>query len=180
MKTCGGEVQGVASITLPRFDDHRGTFCEAWSPDAVPGAPDFQQDNLSWSSRGVLRGLHFQDPAPQGKLVIIVQGSIFDVVVDLRPASPTFGDWQGCLLESREGAALWVPQGLAHGFYVPEGEAIVLYKCTTRYQPGGQHVLAWDDSDLAIEWPVPPGEQPVLSERDASGRSWREIKSGLA
>jgi dTDP-4-dehydrorhamnose 3,5-epimerase len=174
------ELVGVQRTRLFRVCDERGSFLEAWRPDTVSGCPDFQQDNLSWSSRGVLRGLHFQDPAPQGKLVIVVQGSIFDVVVDLRPASPTFGHWQGCLLESSEGVALWVPPGLAHGFYVPEGEAIVLYKCTTRYQPGGQHVLAWDDSDLAIEWPVPPGEQPVLSERDASGRRWREIKSGLS
>ena len=141
----------------------------------MAGSPDFKQDNLSWSSRGILRGLHFQDPDPQGKLIVPVQGCIFDVVVDLRPASPTFGRWQGCLLDSVGGVALWVPPGLAHGFYAVD-DAIVLYKCTTRYQPENQHVLAWDDPDLAIEWPIPNGETPVLSSRDASGRSWQQTQ----
>lgn len=163
---------GVARVTLDVFRDERGAFMETWQARkyAAFGIDcEFVQDNWSESRAGVLRGLHYQLTQPQGKLVAVVAGEIFDVVVDLRRSSPTFGQWISENLSAERGSALWVPPGFAHGFYVMSERATVLYKCTDFYQPGSERTLRWDDPDLAIAWPLVPGTQPILSAKDARG-----------
>lgn len=163
---------GVFRVTLDVFRDDRGAFMETWQARkyATCGIDhDFVQDNWSESRRGVLRGLHYQLTQPQGKLVAVVAGEIFDVVVDVRRSSPTFGQWVSETLSADRGSALWVPPGFAHGFYVVSDRATVLYKCTDYYQPGSERTLLWNDPQLAIVWPLAPGAQPILSAKDAKG-----------
>jgi dTDP-4-dehydrorhamnose 3,5-epimerase len=151
---------GVSRVTLDVFRDERGAFMETWQARKYAACGidhDFVQDNWSESRRGVLRGLHYQLTQPQGKLVAVVAGEIFDVVVDLRRSSPTFGQWVSEILSAERGAALWVPPGFAHGFYVTSERATVLYKCTDYYQPAGERTLRWDDPQLAVAWPLPSG-----------------------
>jgi dTDP-4-dehydrorhamnose 3,5-epimerase len=146
--------------------DARGLFSERYHAeryrDAGISAP-FVQDNLSRSARGTLRGLHFQRARPQGKLVEVVRGTIFDVAVDVRPGSPTFGRWEGVVLDDEARRQLWVPPGFAHGFCVLSETADVLYKCTALYDPADEGGVAWNDPDLAIPWPA---EAPLLSDKD--------------
>ena len=172
-----GHINGVALITLPRHQDDRGNVSEVWRREFVPGAPEFVQDNVSVSAGHVLRGLHLQKEQLQGKLIVPLRGRIFDVVVDAREDSTTFGRWQGFHLEAGQG--LWVPPNLAHGFLAAEEGAIVLYKCTSNYNPTSQLVLAWNDPNLAVEWPLPPGREPVLSARDRAGLSWGDFLAAL-
>jgi dTDP-4-dehydrorhamnose 3,5-epimerase len=163
---------GVSRVTLDVFRDERGAFMETWQARKYADGGinhDFVQDNWSESRRGVLRGLHYQITQPQGKLVAVVAGEIFDVVVDLRRASPTFGGWISETLSSERGSALWVPPGFAHGFYVVSARATVLYKCTDYYRPEAERTLRWDDPALAITWPIPAGKKPILSAKDAAG-----------
>lgn len=163
---------GIALVTLDVFRDERGAFMETWQARkyAANGIQhEFVHDNWSESRRGVLRGLHYQLTQPQGKLVAVVSGEIFDVVVDLRRASPTFGQWLSETLSAERGSALWVPPGFAHGFYVMSERATVLYKCTDFYQPGSERTLRWDDPALDIIWPLAPGTKPILSPKDAKG-----------
>ena len=160
--------------------DDRGFFVESWNQrvfDEAIGKPvRFVQDNHSRSRRGVLRGLHFQiDPAAQAKLVSVMNGRIFDVAVDLRPSSPTYGKWLGEELCGDERAALWIPEGFAHGFLVLSEFADVLYKTTNFYSPGHERCIRWDDAELAVEWPAEVSE-PVISTKDAAGMSWNEAK----
>ncbi|MDX1420981.1 MAG: dTDP-4-dehydrorhamnose 3,5-epimerase [Rubricoccaceae bacterium] len=160
------EIPGVLLVALRVFGDARGFFLERYHAEryrahGIDAA--FVQDNHSRSRRGTLRGLHFQRRHPQGKLVECVRGAVYDVVVDLRRGSPTFGRAYGVTLSDAEPRQLWIPPGLAHGFCVLSDEADFLYKCTDVYRPDDEGGVAWDDPDLGIAWPV---EAPLLSEKD--------------
>jgi dTDP-4-dehydrorhamnose 3,5-epimerase len=135
--------------------------------------PDFVQDNLSLSRRGVLRGLHFQNPDPQGKLVSCLLGEVFDVAVDIRRGSPTFGQWYGALLSAENHRQLWVPPGLAHGFCVVSEQALFSYKCSAPYNPAAEGSLRWDDPEIGIEWPL--DIEPELSTKDRDAIPLREL-----
>jgi len=164
---------GVVRVTLDVFRDDRGAFMETWQSrkfaDAGISGP-FVQDNWSESRNGVLRGLHYQLVQPQGKLVAVVAGTIFDVVVDVRRSSPTFGRWLAEPLSSERAVALWVPPGFAHGFYVTSERATVLYKCTDFYAPSYERTIRWNDPALAIDWPLREGASPLVSPKDAAGK----------
>lgn len=175
MKVEETEIPGVLRIQAPTFHDSRGSFRELWRADRYQtlGLPTrFAQDNISLSRRGVLRGLHLQEPHPQGKLVSVVGGEVWDVAVDVRLGSPTFGRWVGCTLSAETGWQLWIPAGFAHGFVVTSEDALVVYKCTEVYHPQGEATVRWDDPDLAIDWPV---RDPVISEKDRIGVTLREM-----
>lgn len=159
--------------------DERGWFCETYRQDILDRLADgelrFVQDNRSRSRRGVLRGLHYQvSPHAQGKLVEVVDGEIFDVAVDLRRASPTFGRWVGAKLGAENRRQLWIPPGFAHGFYVLSEQAEIFYKTSDYYSPAHERCIAWNDPDLAIAWPL--AGMPLLSPRDAAGSAFRDIK----
>lgn len=160
-------------IIEPRvFGDERGFFMESWNERAFREAGmdiSFVQDNHSRSSRGVLRGLHYQQPGPQGKLVRVTAGAVFDVVVDIRRSSPTFGQWVGVELSAANKRMLWVPEGMAHGFLCLEDGTDFLYKCRGLYDPANEHSLLWNDPEIGIEWPL-DGIEPVLSAKDMAGQ----------
>ena len=162
-------LDGVLLLTPQVFGDSRGFFLESWNRASFREAtgldPEFVQDNHSRSARGVLRGLHYQAEHAQGKLVRVTRGSVFDVVVDIRPGSPTFGKWYGTVLSAENHAQLWVPAGLAHGFLVLSDWADFLYKVTDYRYPEHERTILWNDPAIGIEWPL-DGE-PVLSARDA-------------
>ncbi|MDA0700012.1 MAG: dTDP-4-dehydrorhamnose 3,5-epimerase [bacterium] len=160
----------VLRVRLQPHGDARGFFVERWRADLADaaGLPPFVQLNHSRSSRGTLRGLHFQAPPhAQGKLVGVVRGSVFDVVVDLRRGSSSYGRWAGATLDDERHEALWVPPGFAHGFLVTSDVADVLYQVDAGYAPASEGGLAWDDPDVAIDWPLLPGARPALSAKDA-------------
>jgi dTDP-4-dehydrorhamnose 3,5-epimerase len=163
-------------VVEPRvFADDRGFFLETFSAQryADAGIPTtFAQDNLSRSVRGTLRGLHFQQPNAQGKLVQVVRGTVFDVVVDIRRGSPTFGRWVGVELDGDVPKQMWVPAGFAHGFCVTSETADFWYKCTTPYSPADERCVRWDEPELGIEWPV---TRPLLSKKDASAPALAEL-----
>ncbi len=163
-------------IVVPRvYRDPRGSFMEAWNREryAESGLPSgFVQDNLSESCRGVLRGLHYQHPAAQGKLLQVLRGEIYDVAVDIRRGSPTFGRWVGVVLSGDDPRQLYVPEGYAHGFVVTSESALFSYKCTDFYRPRDEGTVLWDDPDLGIEWPI---ADPLLSSKDRAGVRLREI-----
>ena len=165
-------------IVKPRvFGDERGFFIESWSAATFAGEGfdlKFVQDNHSRSSRGILRGMHYQLEHTQGKLVRVTSGAVYDVVVDMRHDSPTLGQWYGVELNARDHQMLWVPPGFAHGFYVLSDFADFQYKCTDIYHPQSEVSLAWDDAEVGIEWPIPPGEQPQLSAKDEQGLPFGE------
>jgi len=161
------------------FGDARGFFLETWQIEKFAAAgiiAAFVQDNHSRSSRWTLRGLHFQVEKPQGKLVRVTNGSVFDVIVDLRQSSPSFGAWWGVELSAENHRMLWVPPGLAHGILVTSDFADFLYKCTDLYSPPHERTLAWNDPKLAIQWPLPAGILPKLSAKDAQGSSFEKIE----
>lgn len=168
---------GVLVVEPTVHGDGRGFFLETWRAsryrDAGIGLP-FVQDNHSRSRRGTLRGLHYQAERPQGKLIGVVTGEIYDVAVDLRRSSPSFGQWVGIILSADSHRQLWIPPGFAHGFLATSDAADVTYKCTEEYSPAHDRTLRWDDPDLAIEWPLPPGVAPTLSPRDAAGHTLRD------
>ena len=159
------------------FGDERGFFFESFNyarfEAAIGRKVNFVQDSHSKSARGVLRGLHFQDPKPQGKLVRVTQGEIFDVVVDIRPDSPAFGQWVGEILSAESKRQLWIPEGLAHGFLVLSDTAELLYKTTDYYAPSSEGCLRWDDPTLAIRWPLDGA--PALSSKDQNGLLFSEM-----
>lgn len=167
---------GVTVVSAPVYGDARGFFTELFHADsfAALGLPTaFVQDNHSRSAQHTLRGLHWQRaPHAQGKLVRPITGTIFDVAVDLRPGSATYGRWTGHTLTAGDGRALYVPPGCAHGFLVLSEMADVMYKCTTPYHPASECAVAWDSALLAIAWPLPAGVTPVLSPRDAAAPAW--------
>jgi dTDP-4-dehydrorhamnose 3,5-epimerase len=159
-------LEGVLLVEPKIWGDPRGYFVELWQADRYGRsgvAPRFVQDNLSFSTKGVLRGLHFQNPSAQGKLVFPLEGEIYDVVVDVRRRSRTFRQWFGVKLSSEAKQQIWVPEGFAHGFVVLSEKAHVVYKCTDTYNAKTEWGVAWNDPELKIDWPV---TNPVLSEKD--------------
>ena len=161
-------LDGLLVVTPRVFGDSRGFFMETYSRPVYSqaGIPEhFVQDNVSFSRKGVLRGLHFQNPNAQGKLVHVLQGEIFDVAVDIRRDSSTFGRWHGEHLSAANCRQLWIPAGFAHGFCVVSDSALLAYKCTDVYAPQNEGTVRWDDPDVGIDWPV---ESPVISEKDAA------------
>jgi dTDP-4-dehydrorhamnose 3,5-epimerase len=177
MEFIPSEIPEVVHIRPAVFTDDRGFFVVDFNQEAFRdrGLPEcFVQQNLSGSRHGVLRGLHYQSRFPQGKLVRVTTGRIFDVAVDLRRSSPTFGRWVGLEVASDTHDLLWVPPGFAHGFYVLSDWAEVSYSVTDRYAPEFEHTIRWDDPDLGIRWPIPDGETPVLSPKDAAGVSFKD------
>ncbi|MFN7812507.1 MAG: dTDP-4-dehydrorhamnose 3,5-epimerase [Planctomycetia bacterium] len=169
---------GIPDVLIlePRvFADDRGCFFESFNRRAFVAAVghdvDFVQDNHSVSRKNVLRGLHYQDPRPQGKLVRVVRGAVFDVAADIRPGSPTCGRWVGVELTATNRRQLWVPPGLAHGFLVLSDEAEFLYKTTDYYAPDCERCIVWDDPVLAIDWPL--AGPPLLSPKDARGERFQ-------
>ncbi len=167
-----------AWLIKPRvFGDERGFFMESWNARAFAEAGldfAFVQDNHSRSARGVLRGLHFQSPNPQGKLVRVASGAVFDVIVDVRRSSPSFGKWFGAELSAANKHMLWAPPGMAHGFLCLEDGTDFLYKCTAFYDPASEHSLLWNDPTLGIEWPL-DGIEPQLSAKDKAAQPFAEI-----
>ncbi len=169
---------GVLIIEPRVFGDARGFFMETWNAGSFAAAGldlTFVQDNHSRSQKGVLRGLHFQNPGPQGKLVRVTNGAVFDVAVDLRASSPTFGQWVGVELSAANKRMFWVPEGFAHGFLTLEDDTDFLYKCTAPYAPQSEHTLAWDDPMVGIAWPD-LGMAPLISDKDARGASLAQAK----
>ncbi|MDD3608627.1 MAG: dTDP-4-dehydrorhamnose 3,5-epimerase [Halothiobacillaceae bacterium] len=165
---------GVLIIEPRVFGDHRGFFLESWNRAGFAHAGldlDFVQDNHSRSAQGILRGLHYQLHQPQGKLVRVTQGEVFDVAVDVRRHSPHFGRWVGVTLSAENHRMLWVPPGFAHGFYVRSQSADFLYKCTAYYAPEHERCIRWDDPQIGIDWPLIEGRAPTLSAKDAVGLS---------
>ncbi len=160
-------------ILEPRiFVDERGFFMETWNQKifsriGIPGT--FVQDNHSKSAQGTLRGLHYQIQQPQGKLVRVTNGAVYDVAVDIRRSSPTFGRWVARTLTAENKLMMWVPPGFAHGFYVLSTEAEFTYKCTDFYAPKYERTIRWSDEDIGIDWPIPNGSAPLLSPKDAGG-----------
>ncbi len=136
----------------------------------------FVQDNHSKSSKGILRGLHYQTENTQGKLVRVISGEVYDVAVDLRKSSETFGQWVGVVLSASNNRQLWVPEGFAHGFYVMSEEAEFVYKCTDYYNASAEHSLIWNDSEIGIEWPIASDSKPLLSEKDRNGKVLAEAE----
>jgi dTDP-4-dehydrorhamnose 3,5-epimerase len=168
---------GVLIIEPRVFGDQRGFFMETWNAGAFAAAGldlAFVQDNHSRSQKGVLRGLHFQNPGPQGKLVRVTNGAVFDVAVDLRASSPTFGQWVGVELSAENKRMFWVPEGFAHGFLTLEEDTDFLYKCTAPYAPASEFTLAWNDPAVGIEWLV-TGLDPIISDKDARGLTLADV-----
>lgn len=168
MKVIPSDVPGVLFIEPDVFCDARGEFSETFRAEryAAMGVPaTFVQDNMSRSREGVLRGLHYQHPKGQGKLVYAIEGEIFDVAVDVRAGSPTFGRAVWSVLSGENHRQMFIPSGFAHGFAVTSGEAVVAYKCTDYYVQGAEQCIRWNDPALGISWPI---DDPILSERDAS------------
>ena len=177
MKATPLAIPDVFLIEPKVFGDERGFFYESFNhakfEQAIGRSVSFVQDNHSKSAKGVLRGLHFQNPQPQGKLVRVTQGEVFDVAVDIRKESPTFGKWIGEILSADNKKQLWIPEGLAHGFLVLSETAEFLYKTTDYYAPQFDHSIRWDDPTLAIEWPLEIA--PQLSSKDQTGQLFSEI-----
>lgn len=170
-------IPDVVLMTPKVFGDERGFFMETFRQQAFEEhcAPvTFVQDNHSLSSQGILRGLHYQLEKPQGKLVRVVSGEVYDVAVDLRRCSPTFGQSIGVSLSAENKQLLYIPPGFAHGFYVTSESAEFMYKCTDYYNPGDEYTLQWDDPSLAIDWPLVEGEAPQLSSKDQQGYRFAE------
>lgn len=168
-------IPDVKLITPKVFGDERGFFMETFRhSEFVEHCGDYQfvQDNHSSSRQGILRGLHFQHQKPQGKLVRVTRGEVFDVAVDMRQSSPTFGQWIGATLSETNKQMLWVPPGFAHGFYVTSDMAEFQYKCTDYYNPGDEYTMMWNDPTVAIQWPE--GADPQLSEKDANGTKFAD------
>jgi len=172
------EIPGVRVFEPRVYADARGFFFESFNErqflEAVGGDWRFVQDNISASAANVLRGIHYQLGRPQGKLVQVLSGEVFDVAVDLRRSSPAFGQWVGVVLSAGNRRQVWIPPGFGHGFLVTGSEATVAYKTTDYYAPAEERTIAWDDPDLAIAWPL--SGRPILSAKDAAGRRLAEAE----
>jgi dTDP-4-dehydrorhamnose 3,5-epimerase len=177
MKATPTAIPEVLVIEPKVFGDARGFFYESFNgkafDEAVGRHVEFVQDNHSRSAKGVLRGLHYQIQQPQGKLVRVVRGAVFDVAVDIRKSSPTFGKWVGVELSEENHKQLWVPEGFAHGFLVLSETAEFLYKTTDYYAPAHERSIRWDAAELGIAWPVSDASSPLVSEKDARGTQLR-------
>jgi dTDP-4-dehydrorhamnose 3,5-epimerase len=179
MKFVQTRIPEVVLIEPDVFEDERGFFMETYHQEkylAAGIAYPFVQDNHSRSGRGTLRGLHYQITHSQGKLVRVVVGEIYDVAVDLRRSSPTFGKWVGSMLTAQSKNQLWIPMGFAHGFYTLSDWAEVLYKATDVYTPEAERTVLWNDPDIRIDWPIIPGTQPILSKKDATAKTLKEAQ----
>lgn len=176
MQVIDTKISDVKIIQPKVFGDARGFFVETFEKkryqEMLNINLDFVQDNHSRSTKGVLRGLHFQTQHAQGKLVRVVRGEVFDVAVDIRPDSPTFGQWEGVILSEENKTQFWIPPGLAHGFVVLSDIADFEYKCTDYYNPGFEGCVVWNDTDIGIDWPE---KNPLLSEKDKQGRTLKEL-----
>jgi dTDP-4-dehydrorhamnose 3,5-epimerase len=178
MKVTESVLKGIMLIEADCFGDQRGYFIETWHRERYAQCgikEDFVQDNLSYSEHGVLRGLHFQNPQGQGKLVYVIKGEVYDVAVDIRKGSPTFGQWEGYYLSEENRRQLYIPPGFAHGFCVTGESALFAYKCTEFYNRETEKGLIWNDPDLRIRWPL---EKPVLSAKDVNLPSLKDIGKG--
>ncbi|TXT26147.1 MAG: dTDP-4-dehydrorhamnose 3 5-epimerase [Gallionellaceae bacterium] len=179
MRAVQSAIPGLAIIEPRVFDDARGFFFESFNrrvfTQLIGRDSDFVQDNHSRSARHVLRGLHYQIRQPQGKLVRVVAGEIFDVVVDIRRSSPTFGQWEGAVLSAENKRMLWIPEGFAHGFVVRSEYAEFLYKTTDYWAPEHERSILWSDPDLAIDWQL-GGATPLLSAKDQAGKLLRDAE----
>ncbi len=168
----------VLIVTNDRFGDDRGWFSEVYRDSefkkAANPAVNFVQMNESFSQKGILRGIHYQKPHPQGKLVRVVRGEVFDVAVDLRKSSPTFGKWFGILLSENNGRQLWIPEGFGHGFYVTGECAHFVYSCTDYYDKKSEHCIVYSDPDLDITWPLVDGKDPIVSPKDLQGKLFKD------
>lgn len=174
---------GVLSLQSRAFSDRRGYFVELSRQSVLNDAgiaAQFVQNNRSLSKVGVLRGLHFQWPQPQGKLVRVDFGSIFDVAVDVRPSSPNFGKWHGEVLSGDNHRQLWIPEGFAHGFLTLSDQAIVGYLCTDYYVGDHDRAIIWNDPDIGIEWPLRDNQIPIVSEKDSGAQSLSEWRASTA
>ena len=179
MRSFPTSIPEVVRLEPAVFEDARGFFLETFRADwaarnGIGG--HFVQDNHSGSLKNILRGLHFQIRHPQGKLVRAVTGEIFDVAVDMRRGSPSFGRWVGGILSSDNKSMLWIPPGFAHGFLVLSEWADIIYKTTDYYAPEWERTLLWNDPKVGIAWPIPPGETPLLSAKDAAGIPFETIE----
>lgn len=173
------EIAGLYEITPQVFKDQRGYFMETYNYEDFKNAgisEEFVQDNQSSSTKGVLRGLHFQKNHPQGKLVRVVQGEVFDVAVDIRTGSKTYGQWHGIILSAKKKNQFYIPKGFAHGFLVLSETAEFAYKCTDYYHPEDEGGILWNDETLGIEWPITADMQIVLSEKDKRYEAFRSRK----
>ncbi|MGB7755387.1 MAG: dTDP-4-dehydrorhamnose 3,5-epimerase [Salinisphaera sp.] len=183
MEVIPTRISDVKLIKPRVFGDARGFFMETWNARIFAEAgidATFVQDNHSRSVKNTLRGLHYQIQQPQGKLVRVTRGEVFDVAVDLRPNSPTFGQWVGKVLSEDNQYQLWVPPGFAHGFYVMSGSAEFQYKCTDFYAPEHERCIHWNDPDLNIEWPLLAGGEPIVSGKDEKGTTFSVARLELA
>jgi len=181
MRVLPCDIEGPLILEPEVFGDDRGFFMESWNAEKFAAAGldmQFVQDNHSHSQKGVLRGIHFQNPGPQGKLVRVVAGAVFDVVVDLRSASPTFGKWIGVELSAQNKRMFWVPRGFGHGYLTLEDDTDFLYKCDAAYVPAQEHSLAWDDRDVGIAWPA-EGLDIQLSAKDREGLALSAVRAFL-
>jgi dTDP-4-dehydrorhamnose 3,5-epimerase len=179
MKFTQTKLPDVILVEPEVFGDNRGFFMETWHAEKFAAGgitADFVQDNHSSSSQGILRGLHYQVTKPQGKLVRVLSGEVFDVAVDLRRTSATFGQWVGMSLSAENKKMLWIPQGFAHGFYVISQQADFFYKCTDFYAAEYERAIRWDDPDLAIGWPLIDDKAPVVAPKDANAALFREAE----
>ena len=173
------DIEGLYVIEPTVFKDERGYFVETYNQNDMKEAGldmVFVQDNQSMSTRGVLRGLHFQKQFPQGKLVRVVRGKVFDVAVDLRSDSKTYGKWFGVELSAENMKQFYLPEGFAHGFLVLSDEAEFCYKCTDFYHPNDEGGLSWKDPDINVQWPIPEGMELTISEKDQNWGSFREYQ----
>lgn len=178
MKAIPTRLDGLLLLEPRVFGDERGFFLESWNRSTFQDLgidADFVQDNHSRSARGVLRGLHFQNPNPQGKLVRVASGAVWDVAVDLRRSSPAFGQWEGFELSAANKRMAWIPAGFGHGFLTIEDGTDFLYKCDALYDAGSEHTIRWDDPELAIDWPLGDME-PSLSAKDRDGTAFGDAQ----
>ncbi|MBF0634101.1 MAG: dTDP-4-dehydrorhamnose 3,5-epimerase [Nitrospinae bacterium] len=179
MKVTKTALDGVVIIEPDVFGDSRGFFMETWNKRRYEEAgirETFVQDNISYSGRGVVRALHFQNPGAQGKLVFTLKGEVWDVAVDVRAGSPTFLKWVGVALSADNKRQLYIPPGFAHGFAVTGDDALFVYKCTEFYDPKAERSIIWNDPQIGVEWPV---KEPILSGRDGQAPMLKDLDKSL-
>ena len=179
LKVTKCDIEGLAIIEPEVHRDNRGYFVETYNQKDMEEAGlnmKFVQDNQSMSTKGVLRGLHRQMEYPQGKLVRVIKGEVFDVAVDLREGSPTYGQWKGVILSEKNMKQYYIPEGFAHGFLVLSDEAEFAYKVTDFFHPGDELGIMWNDPDIGVKWPIPEGMDIILSEKDKNWPVLKDIK----